>query len=64
MFNKLLCTDNCDLITFVNKKIKGKLKDCKEKNLKISEIFKKYQKENSDCSIEKILDECIGKIEW
>ena len=67
-FYKLLCTDNCELIDWIDKKIKGKLKDCKVKIKKrptISDLFKLYQQKIKACSITKACGDCgWEEIQW
>lgn len=65
-FHKLLCTDNCELIDFINKKIKGEIKDCDMKGkLKISDLYKKYEEVNGGCSITEACSGCNWEvIEW
>ena len=68
-FHKLLCTDNCELIDWVDKKIKGKLK---EKGVKhkskptVSDLFKIYQQQVEDCNITEVTKECCDweTTEW
>ena len=60
-FHKLLCTDNCEIINFIDKKIKGKLKECNVKYKKkptISDLFKIYQQQVENCSLTQITEEC------
>lgn len=68
-FHKLLCTDNCELISWIDKKIKGKLKECGVKHKKkptVSDLFKIYQQQIENCSITKATEDCCDweKIEW
>ena len=68
-FYKLLCTDNCELIDWIDKKIKGKLKEehyKKHKKPTISDLFKIYQQQVEACSITEVTGECCDweQIEW
>lgn len=68
-FYKLLCTNNCELIDYVNKKIRGKLQECDviiDKKPKISDLFKIYQQQVKDCDITEITGDCCNweQIEW
>lgn len=67
-FHNLLCTDNCELIEWVNKKIKGKLKECGVKHKKkptISDLFKIYQQQIENCSLTEAASCCDWEaIEW
>lgn len=68
-FHKLLCTNNCEIINFIDKKIKGKLKECGVKHKKkptISDLFKIYQQQVENCSITQVTEDCCDweKIEW
>lgn len=64
MFNKILCADNCELINFIGDKIKNKTPDCEKNNLRISDVFKEYQKNRKHCGIPDIIEECVGEIQW
>lgn len=67
-FHKLLCTDNCELIDYIDKKIKGKLAECGVKVKKkptISDLFKLYQQQVEACSITEACGVCDWeKTEW
>lgn len=68
-FHKLLCTDNCELIDWIDKKIKGKLNKIGIKINKkptISDLFKIYQQQVEACSVTNVTSECCNweQIKW
>lgn len=69
IYSEIMCTQECDIIKFIEDSIQGKLEECGKKRCRsnrLEDLLKHYKKEfnKQHCSDQEVIEECAGKIEW
>lgn len=59
-FYSMLCTDNCELKDYINKKIQGKLGCDYNKDTKISDSIRQYHNKIKACPITEVIVDCCS----
>lgn len=67
IYSEIMCSQECDIIRFIEDSIQGKLEQCGKrcKSNRLEDLLRHYKKEIKNCSDKKIINDCCqGEINW